>query len=43
MIIGIGADRAEKVDKLFVGMPVEDKCAAIGVKRHFQDGALRTD
>jgi len=42
-IIGIGADRVKKIDKLFVGMPVEDKCAAIGVKRNFQNAALRTD
>ena len=33
----------KKIDKLFVGMPVEDKCAAIGVKRNFQNAALRTD
>ena len=30
----------KQVDKLFVGMSIEDERAAIGVKRHFQHAAF---
>ena len=41
-IVGIGADRMKQIDELFMGVPIEDQRAAIGVKRHFQHAGFRT-
>src|SRR5579862_1669807 len=35
-IIRIGADRVKKIDKLLVGISVEDERIVVGVKSHFQ-------
>ena len=32
----------KQVDELFVGMSIEDQCAPVSVKRHFQHAGLRT-
>src|SRR5271154_164255 len=39
--VGVRPDRMKKVYKLLMSITIEDQCAAIGVKRHFQHAGFR--
>ena len=41
-IVRVRPDRMKQIDKLLVGMSIEDQRSSVSVKRHFQDAALGT-